>query len=273
MANAFGQIKESMWRDKDFRALPRTAQATYCELVSQKELDRAGMQPLQVSKWSKGCDEITESDIWADLKVLEERRFVFVDDDSDELFVRSYMRHCEITRYPNILKNALRCAGLVASEKIRRELAAELRRLRKADASRKADEIDPDPPNGSETLTNPSGTVPEPLNRSETLQEPSGMGTGMGTGTVTLGGTQVGEAAPPSRFCQKHPDGTDKPCRACQAARQLAEDWEQAQADAIAQQRRERRALIDACPFCDDYGRLDDLSPCDHTIRRSSNDA
>ena len=45
MANAAGMLKESIWRDKEFRALPRGAQATYAQLISQKELDRAGMQP------------------------------------------------------------------------------------------------------------------------------------------------------------------------------------------------------------------------------------
>ena len=64
MANAAGMLKESIWRDKDFRALPRTAQTLYAQLLSQKELDRAGVQPLQVTKWAKGCDEITDSDVW-----------------------------------------------------------------------------------------------------------------------------------------------------------------------------------------------------------------
>lgn len=262
MANAAGMLKESIWRDKDFRALPRTAQTTYAQLISQKELDRAGMQPLQVTKWAKGCDEVTDADIWADLKVLEERRFVFVDEDTDELFVRSYMRQCEVVRYPNILKNALRCAGLVASEKIRRELAAELRRLRKADAVRKADEIDPDPPNGSETQTNPSETVPEPLNPSGTVLEPQGYGPG--SGTVTLGSSQVGvddPHTPPSRFCENHPNGTRQNCGPCANARKVFEAWRDDQ-DAVAAEQAAQSGkasqylaqLRAACPDCDEAG-------------------
>lgn len=281
MANAAGMLKESIWRDKDFRALPRTAQATYAELISQKELDRAGVQPLQVTKWAKGCDEITEADIQADLKVLEERRFVFVDEDTDELFIRSYMRHCEVVRYPNILKNAIRCAGLVASEKIRRELAAELRRLRKADASRKADEIDPDPPNPSETETNPSGTVPEtlpePLNPSGTVREPQGYGSG--SGSVTLGSSQVGvddPHTPPSQFCENHPAGTRDNCGPCGNARKAFNAWretqttaEHAQAEAAAKRNQRLAELRAACPCCDEHGwQLDaDGQPLDPAIR------
>lgn len=270
MANAAGMIKESIWRDKDFRALPRTAQATYCELVSQKDLDRAGIQPLQVTKWAKGCDEITEADVWADLKVLEEQRFVFYDEDTDELFVRSYMRHCEITRYPNILKNALRCATLVASEKLRAELATELRRLRRAEANRVADQIDAEPPNGSETKTNPSETlprtVPEPLNPSETLTEPQGYGTG--SGTVTLVSNHLGEAPPPSPFCAKHPNGTNDSCPPCGRARHQRADWETNQNLAKVQARQHRLAAIAACPDCDEAGWITDPSDPDGALIR-----
>lgn len=280
MANAAGMLKESIWRDKDFRALPRNAQATYCELISQKDLDRAGVQPLQVAKWAKGCDEITDADIETDLKVLEAHRFVFIDEDTDEAFIRSYMRHCEVVRYPNILKNALRCATMVASEKIRRELAAELRRLRKADATRVADQIDPDPPNPSETKANPSETVPEGLNGSETLTEPQGYGTGSGYGSISLVSGQVGEGPqksqldktdPPSQFCSKHPDGTDRPCGPCRNARRRAESWHDNRAAAISAANVRRRQEIRDCDGCDENG-LVVLGDLNATIRCPKHD-
>jgi hypothetical protein len=235
MANSAGMLKESIWRDKEFRALPRTAQATYAQLLSQKELDRAGIEPLQVSKWVKGCDELTEADLWVDLKLLVERRFIVIDEETDELFVRSYMRHSELTKYPQYVKNALRCAGLVGSELIRHELAIELRRLRNKDATAKAAEIDPGL-TVPEPFSNPSGTVPEPfensastVNPSGTLPERCGVGEGVGElesvrGSVGGVGQKIhsGETRPsgtrnePPRFCPKHmPDGTTADCGAC----------------------------------------------------------
>ncbi|PBA43542.1 hypothetical protein CKJ63_03525 [Mycobacterium avium] len=280
MANAAGVIKESIWRDKEFRALPRTAQATYCQLISQLDLNRAGIQPLVMTKWAKGCDEITTDDLAADLKVLEQHRFVFVDEDTDELFIRSYMRHCDITRYPNILKNALRCAGMVASEKIRRELARELRRLRKAEADRVADQIEPttvpEPFNGSETEQNPSetvpATVPELLNRSETLREPQGYGSG--SGSLTLGSSQVGEGPaenpnadeprrtdpndPPPETCPAHRNDPNPPaCGACAGYRRRRASWNDQHADRTARQRAEFWAQVRECPYCDDRGMVD----------------
>lgn len=281
MANAAGVLKESIWRDKEFRALPRTAQATYAQLISQKELDRAGVQPLQITKWTKGCDAFTAEDFTADLKVLEQHRFVFVDEDTDELFIRSYMRHCDVARYPNILKNALRCAGMVASEKIRHELAKELRRLRKAEADRVADTIEPadyapEPLNGSETETNPPATlpetVPEPLNGSETLREPQGYGSG--SGYLTLGSTQVGEGSPetphadeprstdpnepPPETCPKHRDHADPPpCGACGGYRRRRDAWFGEHETRRAAQRAEFWAHVRECPHCDDRGMVD----------------
>lgn len=282
MANAAGMLKESIWRDKEFRALPRGAQATYAQLISQKELDRAGMQPLQVSKWAKGCDAITAADIEVDLQALEDHRFVFVDEDTDELFIRSYMRHADVARYPNILKNALRCAGLVASEKIRRELAGELRRLRKADADRVADQIDPDPPNPNETRSNGSETVPqtvrEGLNGSGTPREPQGYGSRYGS--LTSGVTQVGEppqksqhdeATPPDRFCAKHmPDGTDEACPACGTHRERRKRWDAGADQRAADARAAFWTEVRACPDCDEKGF--ELTGDDRLVRCSNHD-
>lgn len=278
MANSAGMLKESIWRDKDFRALPRTAQATYAQILSQKDLDRAGMQPLHITKLAKGCDEITEDDIRADLAILEDRRYVFIDEDTDELFTRSYMRHSEVTKYPQYLKSALRCARMVASLKLRHELAIELRRLRNADANKVADEIDPGPtvPEPSE---NPSETVPEPC------PHPSGTVNGAGTvpapsrvrervGVVTYVGGSVGEARardsdtdttppaqpsiePPPRFCPKHmPDGTDAKCGACRGHRQRRERWDAEHEAFEAEQRMAEARRRRDCPDCDESGWL-----------------
>lgn len=273
MANSIGALKESIWRDRDFRALPRTAQATYAQLISQKELDRAGILPLLVPKWAKGCDDFSEEEFWQDLEVLQVRRFAFFDTDTDELFVRSYMRACEVVRYPNILKNALRCAAMVGSERLRFELAQELRRLGRAEAVRVADEIEPEGfENRSETLSPSSETVPEPLNRSETPTEPQGYGTGSGKGSFSplvtsregeRGDSGAAQNDPPPLRCPKHIDDAHPPnCGACGDVRRTHERWsaERSRIQAAAESERKRLAASDRalavadCGLCDDEG-------------------
>ena len=283
MANTQGVLKESIWRDKDFRALTRSAQATYSQLISQKDLDRAGMQPLMVSRWARGCDDISESDVWRDLNLLEVRRFVFVDEDTDELFVRSYMRTCEITKYPNILTNALRCARLVASEKIRHELAIELRRLRRGEATKVADEIDPvEPlPNPSETNSNGSQTVPEGLKGSETVLEPPGTGKGTGIGSVPeIEGfraqppttvTTAPDREPPSKCFKHRLDPNPPPCGPCAGFRHEHDEWiaRRKQRDSAARSAEVRAAAdvraqaIANCDLCDEDG-YRGTTLCDH---------
>ncbi|MBF6459829.1 hypothetical protein IU433_12355 [Nocardia puris] len=192
MARDHGRVLCRIWRDRDFRALPRTAQALYVQLVSQQEINNAGVLPLMLSKWAKGCDELTSDGLVKDLAALIDGRFVVVDSDSEEVLVRSFIRNDGVLKQPNVFKNALRCAEQVESGEIRRVLAAELRRTGRRDAVAVADEIDPSG-GDSEPFENPSTRVPEPFenpsespsdesaenprsNPSETLPEPIAKG-------------------------------------------------------------------------------------------------
>lgn len=198
MANQGGFLQEPIWRDKDFKALSRTAQATYAQLLCQKELDRAGVLPYQPDKWARGCDTMSLDDLLGDLDELQTARFILVDTDTFEVLVRSYMRQSNVIKQPNLLKNAIKCARMVASDRLRHELAVELRRLGRKDTVEVADEIDPGEgfDNSSQTLRepipNPSATLPKGLNPSRTLREPRGVGEGVGENSpipvVTGGG-------------------------------------------------------------------------------------
>lgn len=139
-----GRILCKIWQDKDFRALPRTAQTLYMQLLSQATVNNAGVLQLQVAKWAKGCDELTEAQVWEDLGVLERRKWVVVDVDSFEVLIRSFMRHDGGLAHKYILRNALRCAQAVESERIRRVLAIELYRLGNAEAKKVADILSAD---------------------------------------------------------------------------------------------------------------------------------
>src|SRR5690606_9062734 len=101
MARDHGRILCRIWSDKDFRALPRTAQALYMQLLSQKEINNAGVLPLMLSKWAKGCDEIeTSEDLVPDLAALIAARFIVVDSDTEEVLVRSFIRNDGVLKQP-----------------------------------------------------------------------------------------------------------------------------------------------------------------------------
>lgn len=267
MANAVGLIRESIWRDRDFRALPRTAQATYLQVLSQKDLDCAGVLILHIEYLTKGCDEMSVDNLWHDLKILEQTRFLFVDSDTDELFIRSYIRLVAV-RSPNMWKAVKRRAKYIESLKIRSVLAGELRRLGKPDADDLANEIT--------AGQNPSGTHPEPIrnpsergNPSERVPEPPAYGLRLTAISPSVGGW-VGRAPDGAPSCPKHPTGPkhDEPCRDCQRIREHTEATQAARAAAEIEERRAHRAAINDCPYCDDNGlrELDDntLTRCSH---------
>ena len=248
MANAVGLIQEAIWRDPHWRRLSRSAQCTYVQLLSQKDLDCAGVLPLHISKLAKGCDAVTDADIEADLAELQAERFIFFDLDTDEAFIRSYMRNSNVLKVPNMVKSALRSARLIGSAVIRAELAVELRRTGRPDALEVADFIDPN----AEPLRNPSRTLPEL----------TGVGTGKGKG-VTFSGNYVGGEPPPD--CNLHPENPDKPCRACKRRR----EWESTQAERNElETRRRRREQRENCPLCNGTNTIEVsdgvVAKCDH---------
>jgi hypothetical protein len=260
MANSGALIKESIWRDNDFRSLPRLAQCTYQQLCAQKELDCAGLLTLNMPLLVKGCAELSENELLADLKVLEERRFVFVDYDTFEVFVRAKMRSGEVWRSPNILKSALKSARMVESPKIRVEVATELRRLRRAIADEVAEELDPlrthpdGSPKGSQTLPE-GGTLPEPSSSVSVSVSRSPSVNGY-----------LGEQPPPPE-CPEHEQNSDTPCRRCKLRREWAEHQavitERDQLDA----RRKLKQVVDTCLVCQGTNWVPDTDPavrCDH---------
>ncbi|MEX3644483.1 hypothetical protein [Mycolicibacterium porcinum] len=96
-------------------------------------------------------------------------------------------------------------------------------------------------------------------------------------GVLRNWGTSPAEPIPthtdrsPSKFCDRHPHGTRDRCGDCANARIAFQEWQAGQAvlDAATSaaedlDRRRRRQLIDDCTLCDDFGRDDDLHPCDH---------
>lgn len=242
MANAAGFIQESIWRDPDWRALSRGAQMMYVQLLSQKELDCAGVLPLQPHKWAKGCGALTVEQVFADLDELQSHRFVFYDIDTDEAFIRTYIRNSNVMKVPNMRKSARRAALLVGSPIIKPILADELRATGDAECASTAEEI------------NPSGTLAEGLinpsvqNPSGTLPEPTGVGKGVGVSH--LGNNSGG--VKPRPVCSKHRKGNpnDDNCRGCMRIRRWdADNAESIKADELDAKRRSRE-IAEHCPDC-----------------------
>lgn len=143
MARTHGRILCSIWDDPDFQDLTPAAQRLYVLLISQDTLNNAGRILLTVKRWAAGSRHTSPADVRKALTELDTRRFVVVDEDTEEVLIRSFIRNDGIVKQPQMMKSALREATTVRSARLRAVLAAELRKLRREDAAYTAEQIDP----------------------------------------------------------------------------------------------------------------------------------
>lgn len=131
MARSEARIFTSVWKDKHFLALPKGAQWLYLFLVSQPDLTHCGVMPLRVRRWASKAEGLTEGEIRADLARLAGAKpnpFIVVDEESEELLVRSLMRRDKVLRQPFLFVPASEAIENVESPAIQAALLAELRR-------------------------------------------------------------------------------------------------------------------------------------------------
>lgn len=292
MAREHARILCSIWRPgDDFRELGPDEQRLYFLIISQREINNAGVIPLMVSKWARCSAGTTIDDVEKALVGLEHARYVAIDRDTDEVLVRTFIRNDGIAKVPNILKSALRQAEQIESQKLRDALAVELLRLDHRVARATAESIAPDvvansSPNPSVNRSaNPSGngssdlrnnpsanSSPEPQTNSS--PSPAGRGGEGGRGKVLSvdgleGGTRTRATPPPAPpnldpdnpRCGRHRDipATDPGpgCHACRAVREQVASSALGSVDAGLTARRAWRAAVDACDECDEQGRLE----------------
>lgn len=162
MAREHARIQVDIW-SRDFTELGPDAQRLYFLLCSQKTINNAGVLPLQVSKWARGSKKTTVEDILEALDELVRERYVFVDEETEETLVRSFIRGDGIVKHRYMLKNALTVARQTESPTLRHVLAAELRRLGIPEADRVAEELESTPiPTPPEPHSNGIPTASEP---------------------------------------------------------------------------------------------------------------
>jgi hypothetical protein len=129
MARSFGRVLATIWDDPDFVELSLNAQRMYVFLLSQSDLEHSGLIPLRERRWAKACKESTADQVTADLKELAAARFALVDEDTEELLVRSLIRRDDVWKQPNVFKAAAASALAAKSPQIKAALYAEIERL------------------------------------------------------------------------------------------------------------------------------------------------
>jgi hypothetical protein len=246
MARAYAALHLRIWADPDWRALDVHAQHLYLLLISQPQMNLAGVLPLQPRKWAACVAGWDVSIVEKALHTLTDTRFLVVDEDTEEVLVRTLIRNDGSYRTPGPLKQILRVAETTQGPALRRALADELGRLSALEGKTAASGtasiaatravLDPMPDGIADGIRDGIGdafigTHPgwHPQRSGDGIADTSGSGSGSGGSLVGIP-VEEGEHHPPR--CQKHrtlPLGEEPPCKVCQRMR---EAWEAKRAEA-----------------------------------------
>ncbi|WUH94589.1 hypothetical protein OG900_33540 [Streptomyces sp. NBC_00433] len=129
MARGHGRILTSIWEDADFLALDQQQQRLYLFLISQPNLNHAGLLDLTLRRWARKAAGLSVAELDKLLTGLEQARFVVVDDDTEELLIRSFIRNDGVWRMPKVMGAMVSGALEISSPKLRLALLAEMDRV------------------------------------------------------------------------------------------------------------------------------------------------
>ena len=133
MARDHSRIRLSIWTDPAFLALDRDAQRMYLVLVSQPRLSYCGVLDYVPARLARLAPDEDEASVDHAVKLLEADRFVVVDRSTQELLIRSFVRHDGLLKTPNVTKAMVSARALVMSEQLRDVIDAELARAYQED--------------------------------------------------------------------------------------------------------------------------------------------
>lgn len=128
MARDHSRIKLSIWDDDDFLNLRSSEQHAYFILKSHKGLSRCGVVTYIPSHFEHLARDLSATKFTTAIKGLRAARFVVVDDRTQELLVRSYVRHDGVFDRENMGKAVGTAFNAVVSQRIQQAVGDEMAR-------------------------------------------------------------------------------------------------------------------------------------------------
>ena len=129
MTREYARVKLKIWADDDFRRLPDGAQALYFRLISSPTMNLAGVADWRPNRLAALTCGMTPELVRSNADVLIERGYLIVDEATEEVLVRTFVRHDGLIKTPNIAAAMVKDYAAVASTTLRGVIVHELRRL------------------------------------------------------------------------------------------------------------------------------------------------
>lgn len=130
MSGAFAKTHRTIWRDPDFRDLTIWAQWLYWHLFSSPRLTWCGVLDWKPRAVLKATQSLTQDALEDALHELRESYFIVLDDDTEELIVRSFVRSDAVHKQPKLMSALSTAFAGIESDLIAGVLSWELQRLK-----------------------------------------------------------------------------------------------------------------------------------------------
>lgn len=184
MAREYARVRVAIWADTDFRLLSDRAQALYFRLLSSPTMTLCGVADWRPNRLAALTEDMTPAKVRNAASELIDKGYIVVDEETEEVLVRSFVRHDGLIKTPNIAAAMAKDYAGTASAYLRGVVIHELRRLKNdepemkgwataskllsepaIDPSEMASPRNPSPNPSGKACPNPSGTrshIPHP---------------------------------------------------------------------------------------------------------------
>lgn len=129
MARDRANIRIDMWADQDWRELSGEAQRLYMQLLSHPTLNYAGVAEWRPGRLAAMTRDLTADDISRAGNELCERFFIVADELTEEVLVRSFVKHDGLLKQPKMVVSMTNAYAAVASKLLREVIAFEVQKL------------------------------------------------------------------------------------------------------------------------------------------------
>lgn len=129
MARDRANVFTDIWADTDWRQLSESAQRLYLLLLTHDTLNYAGVADWRPKRLVPLSRSTTIESLSESAEELESKGFIVIDEDTDEVLVRSFVKHDGLMKSPNLAAAMASAYGGTASRKIREVIAFEAQKL------------------------------------------------------------------------------------------------------------------------------------------------
>lgn len=130
VAREQANINTGLWADRDWRILPMAQKYLYILLMTHPTINYAGVVDWRLARLAALSPDTTPDSIKESAIGLQAARFIFVDEETEEVLIRSYLRHDGVLKQPKLSVSMANAYAGISSIKIQDIVAFELQRLR-----------------------------------------------------------------------------------------------------------------------------------------------